>query len=403
MQCQVCDYGELDPVLSLGHMPPPNIMFRTGARLEPQTWRPVELFVCRNCELVQLGHICPVEEMFPAKYPYTSGTTQLLRDNFADLALEARARVGLKPDDLVIDIGSNDGTLLRNFNYCHTLGIEPTDVADIANRDGIETVKDYFSFDVAERVRARFGAAKAVTMANCFAHIDRIHSIVVGVKTLMAPDGVFITESHYLFDLIEGLQYDTIYHEHLRYYSLHSLKYLLSEHGLEIIDVKKIPSHGGSIRVYAAQPGQYPVAPAVEEMLAQEPTGVELSVKLAQFAKRVRESRIEINATLYQLRRNRERIAGIGAPSRASTLINYCGLDHTVLQCVYELSNSLKIGCTIPGTDIPIVDEHYLFEYNPDTVVFFSWHLGPQQLAAKLRVKGYKGNFIVPLPQVQVF
>ncbi len=183
--------------------------------------------------------------------------------------------LGLGKDDLVIDIGSNDGTLLSNFqNGGHrVLGIEPTDVGDIANSRGIPTVKQYFGLPVAREVRRDHGAASVVTAANCFAHIEDVHAIVEAMVEMLKPGGVFISESHYLIPLLDTLQYDTIYHEHLRYYSLASLKYLLEMHDLEVVYARPIPSHGGSIRVYAARKGAQPVRDSVQHMLDAEPRG----------------------------------------------------------------------------------------------------------------------------------
>ena len=220
--CQVCGHAPLDAVLSLGFMPPVNQMVPIGQVPRQLPWFPTTLLHCRNCDLVQLGLAVDPTIIFPPEYPYTSGTTKLLRDNFADLQRESAAMLGLGEKDLVVDIGSNDGTLLSNFKNGgqRVLGIEPTDVGDIANQRGIQTIKRYFGVDVAREVKRDFGAASVVTAANCFAHIEDVHAIVDGIVEMLKPDGVFISESHYLIPLLDTLQYDTIYHEHLRYYSL---------------------------------------------------------------------------------------------------------------------------------------------------------------------------------------
>src|SRR5438874_8790884 len=257
--CQVCGHAPLTRVLSLGYMPPVNQMVAVGAVPRQQPWFPTGLLYCAKCELVQLGLAVDPVIIFPPEYPYTSGTTKLLRDNFAELYSEASAMLELKPQDLVIDIGSNDGTLLSNFKSHRILGIEPTEVGKIADGRGIPTLMRYFTPAVAAEVKREHGPARVVTAANCFAHIEDVHPVVEGILDLLAPDGVFISESHYLIALLDRLQYDTIYHEHLRYYSLHSLKYLLEMHGLEVIHSVPIPTHGGSIRVYAARKGPRPV------------------------------------------------------------------------------------------------------------------------------------------------
>jgi SAM-dependent methyltransferase len=397
--CQVCGHAPLDNVLSLGYMPPVNQMVPIGAVARQQPWFPTNLLHCGNCDLVQLGLAVDPAIIFPPEYPYTSGTTKLLRDNFTDLHRESAAMLGLGADDLVVDIGSNDGTLLSNFkNGGHrVLGIEPTDVGDIANSKGIPTLKRYFGVEVAREVKHDHGPASVVTAANCFAHIEDVHAIVDGIVEMLKPDGVFISESHYLIGLLDTLQYDTIYHEHLRYYSAASLKHLLEMHDLEIFHARPIPSHGGSIRVYAARRGTHTVQDSMRRMLATEPHGEALSSRLAAFRRDVVLSKLRLMSLLREVKEKGARIAGISAPSRASTLINYVGLDEGIIDYVCEIPGSLKIGKFMPGTRIPVVEEAKLFADQPDCAVILSWHIA-DELAPKLRAKGFRGRLITPLP-----
>jgi hypothetical protein len=397
--CQVCGHAPLANVLSLGYMPPVNQMVAIGEVPRQQPWFPTNLFHCAKCDLVQLGLAVDPVIIFPPEYPYTSGTTKLLRDNFAELYSEASAMLKLGPLDLVVDIGSNDGTLLSNFqNGGHrVLGIEPTDVGKIATGRGIPTLTRYFTPAVAAEVKGEHGPARVVTAANCFAHIEDVHSIVEGICNLLTFDGVFISESHYLIGLLDRLQYDTVYHEHLRYYSLHSLKYLLEMNGLEVFHARPIPSHGGSIRVYAARKGSHKVEPSVAAMLAAEPMGDAMRKRLADFQRDVMLSKLRLHAILRELKEKGARIAGISAPSRASTMVNYVGLDEAIIDYVCEIKGSLKIGMYMPGTLIPIVDEAKLYEDQPDAAVIFSWHIA-EELAPKLRANGFKGQLITPLP-----
>jgi hypothetical protein len=397
--CQVCGSTELDNVLSLGYMPPVNQMVPIGAVARQQPWFPTNLLHCRHCDLVQLGLAVDPVIIFPPEYPYTSGTTKLLRDNFADLQRESAGMLGLGSDDLVVDIGSNDGTLLSNFQKGghKVLGIEPTDVGDIANSRGIPTIKRYFGVEVAREVKAKHGPASVVTAANCFAHIEDVHAIVDGIVEMLSPKGVFISESHYLMPLLDTLQYDTVYHEHLRYYSLAALKHLLEMHELEVFHARPIPSHGGSIRVYAARKGAHVVQDSVRRMLSAEPRGSAMSKRLAEFRRDVILSKLRLMSMLRDLKEKGARIAGISAPSRASTLVNYVGLDEGLIDYVCEIPGSLKIGKCMPGTQIPVVDEAKLFEDQPDCALIFSWHIA-DELAPKLRAKGFKGQLITPLP-----
>jgi hypothetical protein len=397
--CQICGHEKLETVLSLGYMPPVNQMVAIGQVQRQQPWFPTNLLHCPHCELVQLGLAVDPVIIFPPEYPYTSGMTRILRDNFAELYAESSDMLGLTKDDLVVDVGSNDGTLISNFQQGghRILGIEPTDVAKIANERGINTIQRYFSKQVGREVRDSHGPAKVVTAANCFAHIEDVHAIVEGITEMLAPDGVFISESHYLIGLLDDLQYDTVYHEHLRYYSVGSLAHLLAMHGLEVFHARKIPTHGGSIRVYAARKGTRAVQPSVREMLDAEPRGDAMRKRLADFRHDVMLSKLRLHALIRDIKESGGRICGISAPSRASTMINYVGLDSAIIDYVCEIEGSLKIGKCMPGTLIPVVEESQMFADEPDCAIIFSWHIA-SELAPKLRAKGYKGKLVTPLP-----
>jgi C-methyltransferase C-terminal domain/Methyltransferase domain/Putative zinc binding domain len=404
VDCQVCSSKNLRSLLFLGYVPPVNTMPPLGERAVEQPAFPLELLRCDDCGLVQIGLEVAPEVLFPYSYPYLSGTTRILRDNFADLYTEATLLVPLGSDDLVIDVGSNDGTLLSNFKKGghRVLGIEPSQAGEVARLAGIDTLTAYFGPTMAQSVRKEQGTAKIVTAANVFAHIGNVHAVTKGVVELLAPDGVFVSESHYLLDLVETLQYDTIYHEHLRYYALGSLEALFKRHGLEVFHVKRIPTHGGSIRVYAARPGQHPVRPSVEERRRHETEfGLTDGSALGVFRERVVHSKIALYALLSKLAADGKRIFGIGAPSRASTLINYTGLDDGILEAVMEVSGSHKLDKYVPGTRIPVLDEAKLYAEQPDYALLLSWHIA-DELAANLKKRGYKGSFIVPLPEPRV-
>ncbi len=242
-----------------------------------------------------------------------------------------------------------------------------------------------------------YGHARVVTAANCFAHIEDVHAIVDGIVEMLTPDGVFISESHYLIGLLDTLQYDTVYHEHLRYYSVASLKHLLEMHDLEMFHARPIPSHGGSIRVYAARRGAHAVQESVRRMLAAEPRGEVLVKRLVEFKRDVMLSKLRLLSMLRELKEKGARVAGISAPSRASTLVNYVGLDEGIIDYVCEITGSLKIGKYMPGTQIPVVDEARLFTDQPDAAVIFSWHIA-DELTPKLKAKGFRGKLLTPLP-----
>jgi hypothetical protein len=220
---------------------------------------------------------------------------------------------------------------------------------------------------------------------------------VESILRLLKDDGIFISESHYLASLLETLQYDTIYHEHLRYYSVQALQYLFQLHDLEIIRVKKIPTHGGSIRVYAARKGKHEIHSSVAEILREEETTVHPDA-FARFRGRVAESKLGLMKLLAEVRAQGAKVYGIGAPSRASTLVNHVGLDDATIDCVLEIQGSYKIGKYMPGTLIPVLDEEKLFTDQPEYALLFSWHIA-DELMPKLRARGFRGKFIVPLPE----
>lgn len=390
LKCQICE-GRLYKVLSLGYLPPPNEMPRIGSERGPQTWLPTELAFCRTCELVQLVNVPPREVSFPQDYPYTSGATPALRRNFEKLVEGVREVIDLRKDDLVVDIGSNDGTLLSCFDEGqNVLGVEPTNVAEVAVAKGINTVKHFFDEASARWLRDKHGPAKVITCTNCFAHMPDIHNIVRGIKHLLDNNGVFISESHYVMDLVKTRQYDTIYAEHLRYYSIRSLDNIFQAHGLGIFRVEHILTHGGSIRVFARR-GDF----RASIFTAGEPTGEDFARQLAHFAADVRQSKVALLHHLTVLRQHHKSVVGIGAPSRASTVINYCRLDRSLIDYVVEQSDSLKLGRFMPGTEIPVVDESVLYAEQPEAAILFSWHLA-DELIPKLRSKGYRGEIILP-------
>ncbi|NEP56756.1 MAG: class I SAM-dependent methyltransferase [Symploca sp. SIO2G7] len=397
--CQISGSTDLQPILFLGYLPPVNQMRPIGEPPSEQPAYPAQLLYCPESKLVQIGLIVDPNILFPPEYPYTSGTTKILRDNFAELYQDCQTIIPLTAEDLIVDIGSNDGTLLSNFhNGGHRVqGIEPTQRGEIANEKGIPTAIEFFGREIVTKVKTEQGPAKIITATNVFAHIENVHEIVESILLLLDDKGVFISESHYLLSLVETLQYDTIYHEHLRYYSLQSLEYLFNRHGLEVIHAKRIPTHGGSIRVYAARKGAYPVQPSVKNILDEE-LAVDLNnYKLEEFKNKVVLSKLQLHSLLLDIKQQGHRIYGIGAPSRASTLINYVGIDDGILDCVVEVKGSYKTGKYMPGTLIPVIEETALFEEQPEYALLLSWHIA-EELMPKLTQKGFKGKYIVPLP-----
>jgi len=396
-KCQISGAKDLKTIISVGYLPPVNKLKKIDSLLTEDVFFPSELVYSKTSHLVQLSTIVDKEILFPKEYPYTSSTTKILRENFKELYTDCRKIINISKKDLIIDIGSNDGNLLNNFKNNHrVLGITPEKIGEIAIKKGIPTLIKYFNKATANLVLKKNGKAKIVTATNVFAHIENVKQLMENILKILHKDGVFVSESHYLASLIKTVQYDTIYHEHLRYYSLMSLNYLFNKYNLEVIHAKKINTHGGSIRVYAAYKNKFKKDKSVKKILTFEKNYLNWKT-FNEFRTKVVKSKLNIYSILKKLKDKNKKIYGIGAPSRASTLINYVGLDENIIDCVLEIDGSYKIGNYIPGKKIPILSEKKLYQDQPDYVILFSWHIA-SELKTNLKRKGFKGKFIIPLP-----
>lgn len=400
-RCQISGVKDLKSILSLGYLPPVNKLKKINNSLCEDVFFPSELVFSPSSNLVQLNTLVNKEILFPSEYPYTSSTTKILRENFKELYKDCKKIIKISSKELVIDIGSNDGNLLNNFKNSHrVLGITPEKIGNIAIRNGIPTLIKYFNKPTANLVLKKYGKAKIITATNVFAHIENVNELMKNILKILDKDGIFITESHYLVSLIKTTQYDTIYHEHLRYYSLKSLKYLFKKYNMEIVHAKKINTHGGSIRVYAARKDKFKINKNVKKILNFEKNFLNWKT-FHKFKKKVVASKLNLYSILKKLKEKNKKIYGIGAPSRASTLINYVGLDENIIDCVLEIEGSHKIGNYIPGKKIPILSEKKLYNDPPDFVILFSWHIA-SELKLNLKKNGFKGKFIIPLPYPKI-
>jgi SAM-dependent methyltransferase len=372
-QCGLCGGQNLETVLDLGSSPPTCAM--VSERESAELHHPLTLIVCKDCTLVQLSVVVEPDQVFPPDYPYSSGHSRALHDNFEQLAARAR---GWAVQGTVVDIGANDGTLLSKFHGWRTVGVEPTRQAE---RIAGPAYQDFFTEALAERIVREHGQASVVTACNVLAHVDDLDDVMRGIRRLLAPDGVLIAENHDLASVVDGAQWDTVYHEHLRFFSPESFHLLLSQYGLAARMWEAIPTHGGSFRALAgnaAYADDHVKPPARDYDFG---TLQEVAVL----------ARAEIrDATVGG-------VPGIGATARATTIINYCGLDVADVPYVCEVTGSDKIGRLIPGTGIPVVDEARLFDEQPPAAILFSWHLADRIVPA-LRERGYHGEIIVPLP-----
>lgn len=393
--CQYCAFNLLDPVLDMGHQPLVNDY--QEAR-EPLASYPLRLCRCIRCGLVQIDYQLPSDVLFPEDYPYTTGTTGALGRNARELALEVEHSVPYK-GKLVVDIGSNDGTLLQAFKERGAVvnGVTPEKAGEAARERGISTYPGYWGAAARADIEKSHGKAAVVTASNVLAHVPDPAGFLREVEELLMPGGVFVSESHYVGDLFAGVQLDTIYHEHLRYYSVASVSQFLADAGLEVAAVKRTATHGGSIRVYARKPGGPTVV--VREPYEEDPEHVGQRAA-ADFAQRAAGARRKLRA-LLSTPTGSPRVHGLGAPSRAATLLNWCGVTAADVPVTYEVAGSLKIGKRMPGSGILVLDETDLMAARPDYLLVLSWHVA-HDLVPKLRQKGYRGKFIVPLPEARV-
>lgn len=406
MNCQVCNESDLLDVIDLGMLPLVNSL-PPKSDFAPDECHEISIVQCTNCSLVQLASFPSMPEIFPEEYLYLSGLTPPLLANFSEQAVSVSQFMRVENGNLsfgVLDIGSNDGSLLSFYrDLGHSpIGIEPTNAADIANLNGIKTIKDYFNAASSSIAVNIAGQIDVITATNVFAHIPDPVSIVETISSTLSSKGIFISENHYFVDLVNSLQIDTIYHEHLRYYTLTSISNLLKIGGLEVFRVQKIDSHGGSIRVWSARKGTFPIENSVTDMKFDEiSNGFIDGSYIDKLQKDVTAWRLNIKKLIAEIRASGGTIAGIGAPSRAVTLITYLGLNHDDISSIGEKTGSKKIGKRIPTTKIPIVDESELLALVPSHLLILSWHI-MDTLIPILRKKNFGGNYIIPLPTPRI-
>lgn len=398
MKCYICDNKKLNKFLSLGHQPPSDGFLSQEKLNGPETFYPLDVYYCNKCHLVQLGYSVEPSELF-GDYVYNTGTNNSLIKNFNELTNIIETRFNINSDDLAIDIGSNDGTLLKGYKKAKVLGVEPSSVYKLALKDKIPTLNAFFNNETANIITKEHSKAKIITATNVFAHIHDLNSIMEGIKTLLSENGVFIQESHYLLNLIEEMQWDSIYHEHLRYYSLHSLKFLFEKYGMELFDAEIISTHGGSIRTYACRKGVYKITDNIQKLMEKENSLTEITT-FESFSKKVLNHKFQIQEMVLQIKKEGKIIVGIGAPAKGNTLLNYCNLTPQVIDYCVEKSD-LKIGMYTPGMHIPVVEEKRLFEEQPEFGLMLSWNIA-SELVPKLKKLEYNGKFIIPLPKPHI-
>jgi len=406
MKCEICSSQNMYEVLDLGHQPPSDAFLPKEKLNEEEIFYPLKMFFCEGCKLVQLSYAVDPKILFTDQYVYTTSSNKLLLVHMKALAEKFVRELNLTEKDLVIDIASNDGSFLQEFTKYNAkiLGVDPASVADIAIRNGIPTIKDFFNEPLAEEILRNHGKAKLITGLSLIPHAKEIASIIKGVKLLLDDKGVFLTESHYLLDLIEKLQFDCIYHEHLRYYSVTALVNLFNRFGMDVFHAERIPMHpgtGGEIRILTCKKGDYPISNSVRELLEMEQRiGLNTRENFDNFRKRVNDNREKLNTMLHDIKSKGNRIVGIGALAKGTTLLNFSKIDSSKLDYLAEISE-LKIGKYSPGMHIKILPESKLFEDQPEYALLLAWNL-KDYIIPKLREKGYTGKIIIPIPELKV-
>jgi SAM-dependent methyltransferase len=399
--CRLCGSRDLQRVLSLTPTPPANAFVRAEQLDVPQPVFPLDVFFCTGCGHVQLLDVVDPACLF-ANYVYASGTSRVSVEHFRNYAGDMIREYLPAPPARVVDIGSNDGTLLRQFadRGYSVLGVDPARaIAAAATASGIPTVPAFFGTELAARLREEHGPAHAVTANNVFAHADDLGAIVNGVRVLLDPVGVFVFEVSYLADVVDGLLFDTIYHEHLSYHSIRPLVGFLRRHGLELIRVDHVATHGGSIRCTAQHAGgrrvvDESVRRAVEH---EERAGLTGPEALTAFARRVEALRARFRGMMVELRTKGRRIAGFGAPAKATTLMYHLGIGPETVEFIVD-DSPLKQHLFTPGLHIPVLPVDELYRRRPDDVVILAWNFAESIMRSHDVLRRWGTRFIVPLP-----
>jgi SAM-dependent methyltransferase len=403
--CRACGGGRLRQFLSLGLQPLANSFLKSPDEFADEPRYPLDVHFCDDCSLVQILDVIDPEVLF-RHYLYVTGTSETIAAHNRVYAATVVDLLKLGADDLVVEVASNDGSLLKCFQPygVRTLGVEPaTNIAEIARAAGVETVNEFFNLVTAERVRRIYGRAKVVIGNNVLAHVDDTQSFLRGCADLLAEGGLVIIEAPYLRDLIDRLAYDTIYHEHHCYFSVTSLKRLCEAAGLALIRVEHLPVHGGTLRIYAGlwerNRGH---APEIETWVEQERlAGMSDFARYEQLAVEVANNRRELVGLLQELKQEGKRVAGYGAPAKGNTLLNYCGITTELLP--YTVDKSwLKIGLYTPGTHIPVLPASTLIERQPDYALILAWNFAEEIMRQQREYRERGGRFIIPIPTPKV-
>ena len=400
MRCRSCNHKEFLEFISLKRQPPANAFLKEDD-FDKEISYPLDVTCCKNCLLVQLTEesYIPRDKLF-LDYAYASSISGGLRNHFTELANQLKSEFNPK---IVVDIGSNDGVLLKPLLElgCEAIGVEPAaNLAKQANVNGLTTLCSYFNKEIVDKIISDSGHADIVVASNVFAHLDEYHDIIENVKSLLSENGTYIVEVQYFADMIKDMTFDNIYHEHVLYYTIHSMINLFDKHNMNVYKVEKIPTHGGSIRGYISKTNN-PRHHSVDDLLKEEKqNGIDDLHTLEKFNDQLQNNINEIRELFNRLSNEKKRIFGYGAPAKSSTMINSIGLDNSNVELIIE-DSPLKQGLFTPGSHIPITGPEILQDETPDYLMIFAWNYA-DEIIAKVEEKHPNLNYIIPMPNLRV-
>lgn len=403
--CRLCHGTRLNQVFKLAPTPPANAFVPHSALDTVQDRFPLDVAFCEDCGHVQLMDVVDPRVLFE-NYVYVSGTSPVFVRHFEEYAADVLARFNPPAGSLVLDVGSNDGTLLSFFQKAGMAvqGVDPAkDIAAAATARGIDTVAGFFSLDLAHQLREKRGPAAVITANNVFAHIDDLDAVVDGIRALLADDGVFVFEVSYLVDVVNNTLFDTIYHEHLDYHSVAPLIGFFRRHGMELIEAVRVSSHGGSLRGIAKlKDGCWPVGDSVAAAVAEENAlGLNKPETLQAFARQIDALGAQLNALLRSLKAEGKSIAAFGAPAKATTLMYHFGIGPDLIDFIVD-DSPLKQGLYSPGMHIPVLSSAAIVERKPDYMVVLAWNFAKPIIDKNAAYRQAGGRFIVPIPKVEI-
>ncbi len=403
-KCLVCLQPQVEPILDLGETALANKFLTREELSQPEPKYPLRLGFCRGCGHVQLMETVSPHAMFD-DYLYVSGASDTLKAHLNDLSDVVTERCGLGAEDLIVDVGCNDATLLQGFRRhgTRTLGIDPAqNLATFAAGTGIERFVGFFGPDTAARIREKWGPATVITLTNTFPHIQDLQAFAKGVLTLLKPGGALVLEAHYLLDILEQDAFDTIYHEHVSYWALAPMKTLFESAGMEIVSAERLPLHHGQIRVFVQRKGERAPAASVDAVLNREREASLHDIKtFYAFRDRVLQIKKDLKRTLVDLKKSGKRAVGYGAPAKGNTLLGFLEIGPDLLEYIVDKS-SLKQGRFTPGAHIPVLPTERLLADQPDYVLLLAWNFAEEILGQQREYRSRGGKFMVPVPAVRI-